>query len=425
MSLLDRKLSLDPILSIVVFHACIVQLAYVPNYNAIASVLCILLLSSMLPKLRILFSKPYIRGNLILLVMSFVMMLSSFFNSYNLNGTLLFAAKINILTWFIELQSNKGRLRNVAFVFFLCSAFYLLFTWWLILSDPLRAWRSGSYYLVGSKFSVSYLCLFALVMYAIASDGRKRRTIRSLGLMCMCILSALLILRVDCTTGIFGIVLFVVLAVLKKVLGPFLHRSAVYVATSLFATFVLVLFSEAITHIGFVSDFITEFLGKSITLTGRSYVYEHVFPFLAQNPLLGHGYNSVYILFDGQMRFSAVGYALNAQNAILEYCLYFGIAGVFLLYWFVCHVLSSSPTEPCAGESTSGHMSLTGLYVLTLLGMVEITINLQFFAYLAFYYALSAERAEVRSGEETQMISKRRDMDISTQEYPVRLELHE
>ena len=85
------------------------------------------------------------------------------------------------------------------------------------------------------------------------------------------------------------------------------------------------------------------------------------------------------------MTFSAAGYALNAQNAILEYCLYFGIVGVFLLYWFVCHILSVARSQSSGGEPWRGYIALAGLYVLTLLGMVEITINVQFFAYLAFY----------------------------------------
>lgn len=399
MSFLNRKLSFDPLLAIIVFHACIVRLMYVPGYNAISTFLCAFLLLTMLPKLRILFGGAYARVNLILLAMSFAMALSSILNSYNLDGALLFIARINLLIWFVELQARKGLLRDIAAVFFLCSAAYLLATWWFILSDPLRVWRSDSNYLVGSKFSVSYLCLFGLVMYVIAFGGKKRRALSVLALAGMCVLSILLILRVDCTTGMFGIALLVALVALRKVLGTSLRSPTFYVGTSLVSTFVLVLFSEAITHIGFVADFITGFLGKSITLTGRSYVYEHVFPFLVQNPLLGNGYNSVYALFDGQMTFSATGYALNAQNAILEYCLYFGIVGVALLYWFVCHILSVARRQPLGGESWRGYIALVGLYVLTLLGMVEITINVQFFAYFAFYYALSVSCADTRAGE--------------------------
>ena len=215
----------------------------------------------------------------------------------------------------------------------------------------------------------------------------------------MSFLSVLLILRVGCTTGVFGVALFTILAALKRTLGPSLRRPMMYVGTSLVATFILVLFSETITHIGFVADFITGFLGKSITLTGRSYVYEHVLPFLAQSPLLGNGYNSVYALFDGRMMFSATGYALNAQNAMIEYCLYFGIVGVVLLYWFICHILSVAGSQSSAKDSWQGHMALVGLYVMTLLGMVEITINVQFFAYPAFYYALFVDCTAVRTKE--------------------------
>lgn len=425
MSLLNRKLSLDPLLAIIVFHACIVRLMYVSGYNAIAMSLCAFLLLTMLSKLRILFGGACSRANLILLAMSFVMILSSIFNGYNLDGTLLFIARINLLTWFVELQARKGRLRDVAAVFFLCSAAYLLATWWFILSDPLRAWRSGSYYLVGSKFSVSYLCLFGLVMYAISFSGGKRKTFGSLVFVGMCILSILLILKVDCMTGVFGIALLVVLVALRRAFEPFLRSPVMYLGTSLVATFVLVLFSEAITHIGFVADFITGFLGKSITLTGRLYVYEHVLPFLAQSPLLGNGYNSVYALFEGQMTFSATGYALNAQNAILEYCLYFGIVGVVLLYWFVCHILSVARSRPSAGESWRGYMALAGLYVLTLLGMVEITINVQFFAYLAFYHALSVGCADARVGEDAQMAGAMRGGDIPAMGLSMRLGQHE
>lgn len=389
MSLLDRRLGIDPLLAIIVFHACIVRLMYVPNYNAIATYLCVFLLLIMLPKLRILFGGVYARINLMLLAMSFSMVLSSLFNAYNFDGTLLFIARINLLTWFVELQAKKGKLRGVAAIFFLCCVAYLLATWWLMLSDPLMAWRNDSYYLVGSKFSVSYLCLFGLVMYVISFGGGKRKAFSSFVLIVMCALSVLLILRVNCVTGVFGIVLFIILLVFRRTLEPFLRRPIVFVGTSLVATFVLVLFSEAITHIDFVADFITGFLGKSVSLTGRLYVYEHMVPFLVQSPVLGHGYNSVYVLFDGKMIFSKTGYALDAQNAMFEYYLYFGIVGVLLLYWFVCHSLSVIRNSSSAGRAWQGYIPLVGLYVLTLLGMVEITINVQFFAYLAFCYALS------------------------------------
>lgn len=424
MSILNRKLSLDPLLVFIVFHACIVQLMYVPSYNTIATCLCVFLLFTMLPKLRILFGGVCARVNLILLAMSFAMVMSSIANGYNLDGTLLFIARINLLIWFVELQARNGRLRDTAAVFFLCGVIYLLATWWFILVDPLRAWRNDSYYLVGSKFSVSYLCLFTLVMYAIAFSGGRHKLISFLALAGMCILAILLIFRVNCTTGVFGIVLLIVFVALRKTFAHFLPSPTFFVGASVVATFVLLLFSEAITRVGIVSDFITDFLGKSVTLTGRLYVYDHVLPFLMQSPLLGNGYNSVYVLFDGQMTFSATGYALNAQNAILEYCLYFGIVGVALLYWFVCHILSVARDQPSDGASWRGYIALGGLYVLTLLGMVEITINVQFFAYLAFYYALSVDCSDARAGE-VRMAAETRGGGIPSTKRSMRLGLND
>lgn len=396
MRLIDRKLSLNPLLSIAVFHACVVRVVYIPGYNTIASVLCAIILCVMLLRVKKIFSEPYLKVNLLLFAMSAVMVVSSLLNSYNMNGTLLFIARLNLLTWFLEIQCSEGRIRSTATVFFLCCVVYLLITYYYIVSDPLMAWRNELNYLVGTKFSVSYLALFGLIMYVIAA-GRSIKTIpRAVLFAALCVLALLLALRIDCNTGAIGIVLFMLAIAFKPVLEHPLHKPITYLVTSIFVTFILFAFGEIVLHVGFVSDVITNVFGRSSDLSGRTYVYEHVFPFLVNSPLFGYGYNSVYALFEGVMMFSATGNALDAQNAILEYCLYFGLVGVALLYCYICFVLSRGARHIAEGDDWGRYVSLVGLYVLTILGMAEITINVQFFAYIALYAALSAEEALAR-----------------------------
>ncbi len=90
--------------------------------------------------------------------------------------------------------------------------------------------------------------------------------------------------------------------------------------------------------------FIKNILGKSTTLSGRTYVWDQALRYWARYPLIGNGY-------DTTLPFEA-SYVSHAHNAYLQYLLISGIIG--LIIFVVFNLLSISNFDVGCGASRSG-----------------------------------------------------------------------
>lgn len=91
-------------------------------------------------------------------------------------------------------------------------------------------------------------------------------------------------------------------------------------------------------------SFIENFLRKSTTLSGRTYIWDQTLRYWARYPLIGNGY-------DTTLPFEA-SYVSHAHNAYLQYLLIGGIIGLIIFVAF--NLLSISYFDASCGTSRSG-----------------------------------------------------------------------
>ena len=103
-----------------------------------------------------------------------------------------------------------------------------------------------------------------------------------------------------------------------------------------FVAFIIlfVVFAGVITVIVLQPDFLFSMLGKDVTLTGRTEIWDAVMTSIAKRPLLGYGYQAFWLGFKGESYriILTVTWALGqAQNGFLDVTLEMGMIGLSLV----------------------------------------------------------------------------------------------
>jgi exopolysaccharide production protein ExoQ len=96
----------------------------------------------------------------------------------------------------------------------------------------------------------------------------------------------------------------------------------------------LAVFSTATIVIAVWPDFLISFLGKDVTLTGRTEIWNAVIDSIAKRPLLGYGYDAFWLGLDGESYriILAVSWELaQAQNGFLDVMLEMGFLAVAIV----------------------------------------------------------------------------------------------
>lgn len=137
-----------------------------------------------------------------------------------------------------------------------------------------------------------------------------------------------------------------------------------------------------------VANFVVNVLHRDVTMTGRTEIYGAYIDVMKDNWLWGYGYiRSVNIfkpLFFG---------CANAQNAVLQWITQIGIlaVGIMLTLFIVIFAQLSKKKD------LKPIMPILALvYTFIFLGTVEITINMNFFLWMALIYMWSNQKTEDR-----------------------------
>src|ERR1035437_9699943 len=120
-----------------------------------------------------------------------------------------------------------------------------------------------------------------------------------------------------------------------------------------------------------------EVLGSDATLTGRTELWAIVLRFISQKPLLGWGYQAMWLQTDSiTIAISeAVGWAVpSAHNALLEVTLELGLAGLVIVMSFVGSSLWRSVRCIMAGLHRLGILSLVFFLGVIISGVTETTL---------------------------------------------------
>ena len=272
----------------------------------------------------------------------------------------------------VEYLSTINRTKILFEVFFKTLLFYLL------ISDCqfLISGMSGNQgYLVGNKFSLSYMHILCYILYERLSEYKRtpNKKIKALLIILVFTFSIL----TQCTTALLGMLMIVALFKMRLQVGEIVYKLKTYFVILLCGV-LFMFFYQYILVLPFVKDFIVDILHEDMTLTGRTGIYDLMTSFLFVNPIWGFGVgNSHWILA------YLFGIA-NAQNGVVNLYIEEGLVGLIL---YLCIFISIFKYTKQHVPRKCSFPLLSYIVVFFFLGLVEITIDNKLLVIMSFLLA--------------------------------------
>ncbi len=356
----------------------------------------ICLITQIKPIGRCIFRKNQFKTLLTLAVFCVMLVISMFVNRNAVFGESPLRDTFRLLLFLLELfllmivlaETGRGK-AAITFLFWYVAAITLLNDA-LMFSGFIR-FGAGRFetYLVGTKFSVSYLHMNLLTLWAIRSKWQNRR--RRLPKWAVLLAAAYIVgvaVRVDCMTGIIGCVALVVLFAMvdSKRRGKLLRfTSPMILLLTLVASVVFVMLVDVILELPIVKFVIEDVFERDLTLTGRTNIYSAYFKSMEGRMLWGVGFGNA-----NDASVTMFGYE-NVQNALLQWVLQVGFpatAGLVAVMYQVFRQIHRKKLH-----NMNMILPLVALiYMYVLLGTVETTFNMAFIMWFALIFMLANEK---------------------------------
>ena len=139
----------------------------------------------------------------------------------------------------------------------------------------------------------------------------------------------------------------------------------------------LLIVNSAILNVPAISNFITNVLGKDITLTGRMGAYARFFLMMRGHYLIGYGLDHNYWICLRGLTSNSLLPIYNAQNGVFDSMVSCGVIGTAMIFALAYAMIKK-------GKEKSNYAFLSGIYIFGIVSMVEVTLNLKFIILLAF-----------------------------------------
>ena len=368
-----------------------IQLPYFPgNENSLliktTSIItfCIVLIY-MLFKL---FKKKFFWVNVILFSFVLLMMMSGVSNYGSLNtvnpllSSFLISIRIIGLFLMIEYLTEINQFYSLIVIYSRLTSIFVIFNDIIILIFPTLTSNMEPYYFIGNKFAVIYTHLQLLVLLLVRKNVEQRNCYK-IYIILLAFLTAFMALRVECMTGLTGLIIFISFCILIKVTQNIFYNPAVFFA-SLIVSSLFVIAYEIILRFPLIQNLIISVFNRSLTLTGRTYIYANLFQILKENWLWGYGYGSSYEICVKYLHFA------DTQNGIFEWILQSGIfvtACIVILLLVIINLYKKSKERR---EYFIPVLAL--LYTFLVLSSVEITIDMHFIFLLSILFGWSIQK---------------------------------
>lgn len=249
-------------------------------------------------------------------------------------------------------------------------------------------------YLVGTKFSVVYLHFYLIAFYYLYSSTKPKKILLNKmdNIIKTVIVYALLFaltlitsIKVDCMTGVIGIVLLTLLLVLTNRFKKFFfNRITLICAMGL--SFLFVWTYDYLLANPYIANFITNTLDTSLSISGRTEIYDALPKVMQGHWLIGYGYGSNYEVCKSQ-----IGYA-DTQNALMNIIMDIGIIGAGLMILWMLHAFGKIKFYSHNVQNISVPL-VALIYLFIFLGTIEITYNTMFLCILLILYAVKNDTA--------------------------------
>lgn len=298
-------------------------------------------------------------------------------------AAIVFSALFMVFLLFMEIMIENNKVDHILNIFYRLTIIILFINDILIFVYPNLYLSFGENYFIGTKFEVIYLHFLSICLYMIKEKNKKFKNVVTIGML---IWTFFIGLQIKCSTGLVGAAFLVVLiiAINKKeemFLNPLFYAGVQAIC------FGFVFFCENVLSSPNVQNFIVNILGKNATMSGRANIYMEVPILLTSNHawITGFGYATSYEL--GRK----LGGFPDTQNAILEWIWYAGVPTtiiMIMLFMLILYVSRKSIEQDRRKMSAL----LIFLYLLTILGTVEITITQLYFSIIVCIMGVGLSR---------------------------------
>lgn len=369
------------------------------NYETIRYVLIAVVGVLISAKISLRVLKKNMKLNIFLIIFG----ITSLIISYNAQGltmrnpfyaNLVFVIVLAELILYLELATERNMIVYCCKTWYRCALFVTILTDVLVFTQG----AIDELYLVGTKFGVVYQHLFLITLFMLIKSDKlsvKNRRLRfsvQIQLVFLLALTGLVSVYVDCMTGVVGIIIFFVLSILMQKFGK-LFTSPAFFLVAIILSFSVIWAMSALLVNTHIANFITKYLNRELTLTGRTLIYAGLPFVMKEHWLLGYGYGSSYEICNKYLGFA------NAQNALMDWILQIGIVGTIAL----CFVFVICVSKMHRRVLQNGKKFRTWIwpfaliYTYIFLGTVEITYNMQFISALLLLYFIDADQNNAKN----------------------------
>lgn len=239
-------------------------------------------------------------------------------------------------------------------------------------ADP----QSDTPYLFGSKFFMGYLQMLMLGFYisVLHFERHGHPLYNRVLLLIMFAASVACLLHVDAKTCLIGLAMLFLPALLTSRAKAQLFRRNALILFLVAANLLFFATVQFLLDAPFVQSVIQDVLGRSVSLTGRTPIYNALGDVVLGSPLVGWGYYNDAVS-------SVVGWG-NAQNGILEILVNQGLLGVVAFVAMCALAVRRSSASACPGL-------VYYLFAIVVCSLVEISFNVLFVFALSLVYSLS------------------------------------
>ena len=238
--------------------------------------------------------------------------------------------------------------------------------------------NSVSSYLIGNKFATGDIHSLLVVIYGSLLAYRHGYVAYNWGIFWAFVVETVLVLvKARAMTALLGFLLAVAVVVVVPAKAKiFCSRGAVFIGALAIANIVF-FGSGMMLENPYVQSFIQDVLGRSLTMTGRTPIYQSLGLIIGASPYVGFGYGNNIVE-------RVVGWG-NAQNGIADITVLYGIVGLVSFGLMLHGVLGEK------GRRNTKALPLVGvLYGTILASLVEGSFG------IAFYFALAIVSVSLR-----------------------------
>lgn len=373
------RVSKASLIAISIFLTQFVTLPYLPGYNMIKYIFIVIAGGYVGTRYKSIIKRKYAWINIFSLVFSGILLWTSFQNRNRITNrnpflaAIVFVALFLICLFFMEIMIEYNKISHILDIFYKTNLVILLINDALILVYPNLYLSFGEKYFIGTKFEVVYLHFLLLCLYIARSKVSYYKNVIVLGML---LWTFFIGIQVKCSTGLVGVVIIIILMIIIKKRENIFLNPIIYGGVQI-ACFVFVFFCEIILNNSTVQHIIVNILGKNLTMSGRANIYIKVPMLLTSHHtwMTGFGYATSYEL--GRK----LGGFPDTQNGILEWIWYAGIPTTIIMLILFMLILYVSQ-KVMKVNIVKIRSLLVFLYLLTILGTVEITITQMYFAIL-------------------------------------------